>query len=164
MKFAGPLLSDHTCWKDAFHDWIAGNVLCEEAKQHIHNYLMVTQTRLEEGGLDEEGHSDDMLSDEDLKVGDHELEEVLQTHFGARDEDEVAGQVKMFGSKEAVERSRQAWCSQNGTQETRDASNHTWDTKNVAKTVKAANAMKRCDLRSITLNNSKRRSKCKDGK
>ena len=70
-------------WREACTTWLAGHVLSQEMKHIIQNFFAVTRARPNDKEV-ERNQSDEEVSDEDLDVNAHDLEELLLTTPGGR--------------------------------------------------------------------------------
>ena len=61
--------------------WFSHGVLSAETKTYIDNFLAVTQSRPQD---DDDMHSDDQFSDEDLIVDAHNFQDVLKTRMSGK--------------------------------------------------------------------------------
>ena len=61
--------------------WFDGHILSEESKRYIQNFLVVTRVRPDDEDV---GHSDDMLSDEELIVDNSSFAEAISTRVGSK--------------------------------------------------------------------------------
>ena len=77
-------------WTHACTTWLAGKVLTLEMRHVVQNFFAVTRARPndKEG---ERNQSDEEISDQDLDVNMHELEELLVTTLGASKRDWNSG-------------------------------------------------------------------------
>ena len=62
--------------------WLDGNVLCEESKRYVNNFLVVTRVRPDDEDPDNV-HSDDLISDEELHVDKSCFDEAMSTRMGS---------------------------------------------------------------------------------
>ena len=63
VPFLGNLCQSGKTWHESLLHWFDGHVLCAETKRYLDNFLAVTRARPED---EEEAHSDDELSDEEI--------------------------------------------------------------------------------------------------
>ncbi len=68
VPFLGNLCAAGLSWQASLRHWFDGRVLCEETKRYVNNFLAVTRARPCD---DEDGHSDEQLSDDELVIGAH---------------------------------------------------------------------------------------------
>eukprot|EP00973_Karenia_brevis_P083864 11637158-Karenia_brevis.AAC.1 len=104
-------------WSQALRQWLDGQVLTQEARRYIHNFLVVSQMRPVQTA-EADNHSEDIFSDEDLDVSSHDIEELLRTCVGASHEKHVeedytedlaANEDESQSSKMAMSRADQVW-------------------------------------------------------
>ena len=62
--------------------WFDGQILSEECKCYINNFLLVTRVRPEDDE-DEIANSDDLISDDELFVDSSNFEEAISTRLGS---------------------------------------------------------------------------------
>ena len=114
VKYAGALRSTDETWQDALEKWLSGNVLCEEAKQYVCNFLSVHRMRPRDDDSDD-GNSLDIASDEELEVSRTSLAEALGTRVGGKENDGVdatdAGPTHFQNSSSAIELNQDIWNS-----------------------------------------------------
>ena len=70
-------------WNTALTEWLNGNIICEESKRYVSNFISMHRLR---PGDDEEAmaNPDDLLKDEPIYVTKDMLEEVLETRIGGK--------------------------------------------------------------------------------
>ena len=61
--------------------WLDGNIICDESKRYVGNFLSVHRVRPTDDD-DDQAHSDDIASDEELEVSHNSLEDALETRIG----------------------------------------------------------------------------------
>ena len=72
-------------WEEALRQWLNGNILSQEARNHVANFLSVYRVRPTEA--EEAGNSDDAVSDADVQLETGDLREVFgQSAAGAPNE------------------------------------------------------------------------------
>ena len=74
VPFLGDLCDSGKSWHDTMLRWFNGHLLCEETKRYVQNFLVVTRIRPDE---EDDLHSDDQFSDEELMVGAHNFSKVV---------------------------------------------------------------------------------------
>ena len=100
-------------WETALTEWLDGNIISEESRRYVSNFISVY--RLRPGGDDDDGlgNPDDMLQDEPVYVTKDRLDEVLETRIGGktsqRDDLELMGDSHHMNSSEAVKLGRDIW-------------------------------------------------------
>ena len=77
-------LCGETDWFDTCQTWLNGNILTEEMRRVITNFLSATRARPRDREIAAE-NSDEAPSDKELFVGEEDLREVLRTKPGGRD-------------------------------------------------------------------------------
>ena len=83
VAFAGALRAENNTWHRSLTQWLDGNILCEEARRHVNNFLVVFRVR----GKDDDDagvRSDEMISDVELEVSHDSLEAALHTRVGKK--------------------------------------------------------------------------------
>ena len=117
VSYAGELRKSGESWQDALQLWLDGSVVCQEAKRHVGNFLVVHRVR--PGDEDSDGgNSDDIASDEELEVSRSCLEEALATRIGGRErqaeeaEDDVDQPTHHQNSASAISLNQDIWSSQ----------------------------------------------------
>jgi len=98
----------HGCeaWETALTQWLDGNIICEESRRYVSNFI--SMHRLRPGGEDEDGmaNPDDMVKDEAVYVTKDTLDEVLETRIGGKthqsDDLDLLGDSHHMNSSEAV--------------------------------------------------------------
>jgi hypothetical protein len=80
VPFLGDLCAAGKSWHESLLAWFDGRVLCREAKLYIDNFLSMTRTRPTD---DEEMHSEENFSDEELIGTADNIDEVLKTRIGS---------------------------------------------------------------------------------
>ena len=73
VPFAGHLRKSSETWQDAMSVWLDGNILCEESRRYVGNYLSVHRMRPVDDDASAADNSDDLLSDEDLTLSSESL-------------------------------------------------------------------------------------------
>ena len=81
VPFAGQLRKANDTWQEALRTWLDGQVLCEEARRYVANFLSVHRVRHSDDDSEPE-NSDDLISDEDLILSSSALDEALDTRIG----------------------------------------------------------------------------------
>ncbi len=100
-------------WEAALTQWLNGNIICEESKLYVGNFISIH--RLRPGEQDEDGmaNPDDMVEDEEVYVSIDMLEEVLETRIGGKtrqsDDLDIMGDGHHMNSSEAVGLGRDIW-------------------------------------------------------
>ena len=74
---------DEKNWSTACSTWLAGNVLTLEMKVLLQNFFAVTRARPDDKEV-ERTQRDKEISDQDLDLEGHDLEQLLQTTPGGR--------------------------------------------------------------------------------
>ena len=121
---AGQLRKSEECWQDALCRWLDGNILCEEARRYVGNFLSVHRVRPADEGSDV-GNSDDVISDEELVLSSEALADALRTRIGGRGgkadaqelDAEDAGKGHYANSLAAVQARQETWGSGHTSQE-----------------------------------------------
>ena len=90
--------------------WLNGNVVCEESKRYVSNFISIHRFRPDDDGEDGLANPDDLVEDEDVCVTRDMLDEVLDTRIAgktrANDDLDVLGDGHHMNSSEAVELGR----------------------------------------------------------
>jgi len=99
-------------WEAALRDWLDGNIICEESRRYVSNFISIH--RLRPGAIDEDGlgNPDDMVQDEEVHVTRDMLDQVLETRIGgkSRQEDEKeVGDGHFVNSSDAISLGRDIW-------------------------------------------------------
>ena len=93
--------------------WLNGNVVCEESKRYVSNFISIHRLRPDDDGEDGLANPDDLVEDEDVCVTRDMLDEVLDTRIAgktrANDDLDVLGDGHHMNSSEAVELGRDIW-------------------------------------------------------
>ena len=84
VKHASNLRQSHQIWQEALECWLDGNVLCQEAKRYIGNFMSVNRMRPRDDDSDA-GNSEDIVDDEELEISRSSLTEALVTKIGGKD-------------------------------------------------------------------------------
>ena len=85
VPLASELKGGRESWCGARDAWQSAGVTCADSLRCIRNFIGVTRPRASGGHEQEDGNSDDMVSDEELTVSTGEqLEEALHTHVDGR--------------------------------------------------------------------------------
>ena len=87
VPFLGHLCSVNGSWHQTLLHWLDGHILCEEARRHVSNFLVVSRAR-PDGDASGDEHSDDLISDEALCVNSSSFDAALQTRIGSGRTDE----------------------------------------------------------------------------
>ena len=67
VPFLGHFCKGQKSWHDALTTWMDGQLLCEESRKYISNFLVVTRARPDHDAQDDH-RSEDLLSYEELVV------------------------------------------------------------------------------------------------
>ena len=114
VKHASCLRGQDQTWQDALQLWLSGNVLCQEAKQYVGNFLSVHRMRPRDDDSDE-GNSQDIVSDEELEISRASLKDALTTRVGGKDSEGAttndAGPTHFENSVAAIEKNQEIWGS-----------------------------------------------------
>ena len=114
VKHASCLRAEDQNWQDALRFWLNGNVLCQEAKQYVGNFLSVHRMRPRDDDSDD-GNSQDIVSDEELEISRSSLKDALTTRVGGKDKEgtatEDAGPSHFENSVAAIEKNQEIWGS-----------------------------------------------------
>ena len=86
VPFAGNLRKSGESWDNALRTWLDGRVLTKESARHVGNFMSVYRVRPRDS-TEEMQASDEDVSDEELVLDVEDLEEVLQTRIGGREQD-----------------------------------------------------------------------------
>ena len=113
VPFAGHLRKSEETWQTALRTWLDGNVLCEEARRFVGNFLSVHRVRTDDGDSEPE-NSDNIISDEELILSKEALDDALSTRIGGRapkaDAEEAGASSGHSGnSKAAVQKCHDIW-------------------------------------------------------
>jgi len=84
VKYAGSLREQDTSWHQCLEKWLNGNLLCEEAKRYVGNFLAVYRVRPKDDSLEDGGRSEDLVSDVELEISHETLAAAVQTRPGGR--------------------------------------------------------------------------------
>lgn len=85
VPHASSLRSTTQTWQEALMTWLDGNIVCEEAKKYVGNFLAVHRVRPRDEDDDEDANSDDIGSDVELEVSHEHLQDALITRIGGRE-------------------------------------------------------------------------------
>ena len=143
IPYAGALRKDSETWEGALRVWLDGNILCEESKRYIGNFMSVYRVR--PGNDDDDAASEnsaDMLSDEDLEVTKDMLADVLSTRIGGRqpgeESDTGEGDEHHQNSSAAIELGKDVWCKADRVLQAPKQKGYTFDDSEVQKSLAAA--------------------------
>ena len=93
--------------------WLDGNIICEESKRYVSNFISIYRLRPGEDEEDGMANSDDLVEDEEVFVTRDMLEDVLNTRIGGKtcrgDTEDVLGDGHHMNSSEAIELGRNVW-------------------------------------------------------
>ena len=87
---ASQLREENENWEEALRRWLNGNILSQEARNHVANFLSVYRARPTEA--EEAGNSDDAVSDVDVQLETGDLREVF-SQSAAGTPNELEGKV-----------------------------------------------------------------------
>ena len=118
VPHASQLKGNHHTWQDALAFWLDGRILSAESMRYVSNFLSVYRVRPTEDDEDE-AHSDDLASDEELEVSHASLADALDSRIGGHrrvgDEDEHVDPAQACthqeNSKSGMERARAIWAA-----------------------------------------------------
>ena len=118
VPHASQLKGNHVFWQDAMAFWLDGDLLSAESLRYVSNFMNVYRVRPTDDD-DDEAHSDDLASDEELKVSHASLKDALETRVGGHrrlgdeDEETTPGQActHQENSKPGMERARVMWAA-----------------------------------------------------
>ena len=94
VPFAGNLRKSSETWQDAMSVWLDGNIICEESRRYVGNYLSVHRMRPVDDDASAADNSDDLLSDEDLTLSSESLLDALRTRIGGVAHNDTANSDK----------------------------------------------------------------------
>jgi len=112
VPFLGNLCDAGLTWHNSLLKWFDGNILCEEVKRYIQNFLIVTRTRPSD---EQDVHSDDQFSDEELVVNSSNFRDIVKTRIASgpkRDAEEKKDeqtQKSEASAEAAFEKARDMW-------------------------------------------------------
>ena len=96
--------------------WLDGNIICEESRIYVGNYLSVHRMRPVDDDASAADNSDDLLSDEDLTLSSESLLDALRTRIGGVAHSDTAKSDSTYNvadhhanSSAAVQLSQAAW-------------------------------------------------------
>eukprot|EP00973_Karenia_brevis_P008878 1202227-Karenia_brevis.AAC.1 len=81
VPYLGQMCGSHDTWHNSMLHWFDGNILSEESKRYINNFLAMTRVRPDDDVAD--AHSDDLISDTELQVEESTFEAAISTRMGA---------------------------------------------------------------------------------
>ncbi len=118
VPHASHLKGNHATWQDAMSSWLDGGILSAESMRYASNFLSVYRVRPTDDDEDE-AHSDDLASDEELEVSHASLTDALETRvgghqrFGDDDAGHEPGQscTHQENLKSGMERARAIWAA-----------------------------------------------------
>jgi len=127
VPYCGKLRTTDLTWQESLQTWLDGGIGCEETKRYVGNFLSVYRIRPRDDEEDDR-HTSDAASDEDLRVTASDLTEALRTKVGGRgrrddirgadqqsasdtddDDDRTGGQRENSRAGMAV--AQQIWCA-----------------------------------------------------
>ena len=82
VPFIGQMCAGCGSWQERMAQWFDGEILSEESKRYINNFLVVTRVRPDDDE-DEIATSDDLISDDELFVDSSNFEEAISTRLGS---------------------------------------------------------------------------------
>ena len=85
--FAGGLKGEEASWSEGLRTWLDGHVISEEAQKYISNFMNVYRVRPTDGEDDLDARSDDVISDEELEVSHADLDIMLTSRIGGKQQD-----------------------------------------------------------------------------
>ena len=116
VPFAGHLRKSTESWQDAMSTWLDGNIVCEEARRYVGNFLSVHRIRPVDDDASGADNSDDMLSDEELTLSSESLLDALRTRIGGSAKKDAANNDDAYNvndhhanSSAAVQLGQEAW-------------------------------------------------------
>ena len=115
VTYAGALRPNGQTWQEAMEEWFDGRVLCREAKQYVGNFLSIHRMRPRDDDLDDDGNSQDIVSDEELEISRATLHDALITRIGGREhaatDEKSEGASHFQNSTAAIELNQSFWDS-----------------------------------------------------
>ena len=66
VPYYGHLRKSIESWQDALATWLDGNIVCEEARRYVGNFLSVHRMRPVDDDVSGADNNDDLLSDGEL--------------------------------------------------------------------------------------------------
>ena len=88
VPYVGDLKGDAGTWREALATWLDGELPCEETKKYVGNFMAVYRVR-PMGDDDNDAHSSDVVSDEELMLTKHDLKEALSSRIGGKSKDVI---------------------------------------------------------------------------
>ena len=126
--------------------WLDGNIICEESKRYVSNFISIYRLRPGDDEDDGIANPDDLVEDEEVVVTKDMLGDVLNTRIGGKssrgDVEDVLGDGHHMNSSEAIELGRNIWHVDMNFTESVKQSKYTFDEKKVEASVKAAASSK----------------------
>jgi len=102
-------------WEAAMIQWLDGNIISEESKRYVGNFISIHRLRPGDESEDAVPNPDDLVLDERVYVTKDMLKDVLDTRIGGKtkmqSELEVLGDGHHMNSSAAVELGRDIWCN-----------------------------------------------------
>ena len=93
--------------------WFSRGVTCQEAKQYIGNFLSVHRMRPRDDDSEDDGNSQDIVSDQELEISRSTLHDALATRVGGRETsrgvDNAEGLTHFENSTSAMELNQSIW-------------------------------------------------------
>ena len=122
--YAGALRLSGLTWQEALREWLDGGLSCAEAKRYVGNFLSVYRIRPQIDDNDD-AHSSDMATDEELEVSHAALQEAFETRVRGReceeglgDDDAEGAASQQQNSTTGITQAQGVWgCERPGTHE-----------------------------------------------
>jgi len=96
VVYCGRLRAKDDAWQDSLKAWLDGGIPCQESKRYIGNFMSVYRVRPRDME-DDEAHTSDAVSDEELQVKREQLEAALESKLGGRGRAEQSSDSKIEG-------------------------------------------------------------------
>ena len=129
-------------WQAALRHWLDGNIMCEESKRYVSNFISIHRLRPGDEGGDGLANPDDMMEDEEVFVTKEMLDDVLETRIGGKtkicEDPEVIGDGHHMNSSEAVGLGRDVWSGLGEAEGEKTQPIFAFDEDNVKKSLKSA--------------------------
>ena len=133
-------------WQAALTHWLDGNIICEESKRYVSNFISIYRLRPGDDEDDGIANPDDLVEDEEVVVTKDMLGDGLNTRIGGKasrgDIEDLLGDGHHMNSSEAIELGRNIWPIDKIFTESVQQTKYTFDEKKVEASLKAAASSK----------------------
>jgi len=146
---------EYESWEAALTKWLDGNIVSEESRRYISNFISIHRLRPSEDN-NVVNNSDDMVDDEDVTVTKGILEDVLETRIGGKPILHEESYLKGNGghhanSTDAVGLGKNIWSKVDVSGEPTTQPHYDFDENLVQKSLKAALKSRRRETKHLQL-------------